>query len=73
MRTSTRKGKENEHGRDIAKGKLEFRVVLENLSDKILGSRPNEVRESESCVNLTRSAPGYSKALRLTCAWVLGG
>ena len=56
--TSTLEEKENEHGRDITKGDLEFRVVLENLSDKIFGSRPNEVRESESCVNLTGSAPG---------------
>ena len=56
--TSTLEEKENEHGRDITKGDLEFRVVLENLSDKIFGSRPNEVRESEFCVNLTGSAPG---------------
>ena len=60
---------------DIAKGELQFKVVLETLGGKIFGSRPDEVREkeSESCPCLMGRDPGYSMALKLTYTCMLGG
>ena len=38
---------------DIAKGELQFKVVLETLGGKIFGSRPDEVRERERHLSLS--------------------